>query len=78
MNITPATLLADGFTANAHADAYNRGDYCAIIDDTDLVLIKFNNPLNRVTEWTVRLSMNMPADKLLRTIDVLTDMLTDA
>ena len=72
MSITPEILIADGFKPNAHANAYNRGDYCVVFGDVDLLVSKYNNPLSRCTEWTCRLSLNMPAGKLRDVLALMT------
>ena len=72
-NAIIAKLQKAGFKANVHGfDAYDRGDYRVFLRDTELAIVKFNNPVSQLIEWQTSLSTNMPEDKLLTAIEVLT------
>ena len=60
----------NGFKINVHGDAYDHDKAAVRIfnDDSDIVIVKFNNMKNRSIVWESRLGAGMPIDMKIQII----------
>ena len=65
-------LMSNGFKANRHGDAYDRGNFRVFFDDATIHVIKFGNPVTQVVEWENVLDGNMGPEKAMKVIDAIT------
>lgn len=57
-------LKSDGFKANVHGDAFDKGTTRVYFDDNEIVISRFDNPKNRILLWKNRIDGNMPVDAI--------------
>ena len=62
-------IIDNGFEVNVYGDAYYKDCYCIFFDDTDIHVIKWNNPINQATEWNSSIDGNMGPDKVISVIE---------
>jgi hypothetical protein len=70
---TIAALMDAGFTANKWGDRLDRGNVGTYFDDNTLQVVLWNNPRSQVIEWKASLPLALGADKLIATIETMTN-----
>ena len=56
-------LKSEGFKLNIHNDAWDKENTRVYFDDTDIVVVRFNNTKSQLIEWKNTIDGNMTFDQ---------------